>query len=268
MTRVPLTGAGSGGFKVTDVPQSEGDALIWFYNHTSGPSWTDHTNWLVTPTVDDWFGVTVAGGHVTQVDLGGNNLNGDTGAWPIEDLSSLTILYLDANPSLSGDIGGWAPPASLQNLFLYATGLSGDVSGWTLWAALASLYLYASSISGDISSWTLPAGMKSLRCYSSGISGTPVISSNTAMREYYYQDCGLIQANVNAILLGIYNRRAAFAYATPGLNVGGTNDAPSGVYQDATPPTTGLEYVYKLANDPDAEGFNKWTITYTGGVAP
>jgi len=107
-----------------------------------------------------------------------------------------------------------------------------------------------------------------LHLYSTSVSGAPSIASNTAMRQYYYQGCGLSQANVDAILLSVYNRRAAFTYATPALNVGGTNAAPSGVYQDGDPPTTGLEYVFELATDPEAEGFNKWTIAWNGGSAP
>jgi hypothetical protein len=70
-------------------------------------------------------------------------------------------------------------------------------------------------------------------------------------------------AQVDAWVSAIYQRRAAFTAATPTLTIGGTNQAPSGVYQNATPPTTGKEYIYKLVNDPDLEGFKKWSITYT-----
>jgi hypothetical protein len=77
-----------------------------------------------------------------------------------------------------------------------------------------------------------------------------------------YQNCGLSQADVDAVLAAIYARRASFTATAPSLNISGTNADPSGVYQDADPPTTGLEYVYELRNDPEAEGFKKWTITY------
>ena len=26
--------------------------------------------------------------------------------------------------------------------------------------------------------------------------------------------------------------------------------------------TTGKEYIYEIVNDPETEGFNKWTVTY------
>ena len=190
---LPLTGAGpsAGGFTPADVPQAEADALIWLYDNTAGDSWTDNTGWKTDPVVDNWFGVTVAGGHVTQVLLNTNNLNGNIAAFPFDDLASLTNLYLN-NTTVSGD---------------------------------------------------------------------PDISSNTAMRVYHYQDCGLAQADVDAVLQGIYNRRASFTYATPALNIGGTNAAPGGVYQPACPPGTGTEYRFELVNDSCGDGFNKWTIT-------
>jgi len=95
------------------------------------------------------------------------------------------------------------------------------------------------------------------------VSGTPNIASNTAMANYQYQSCGLLQANVDAILAGIYARRAAFTALAPALNVGGTNQAPSGVYADEDPPVTGKGYAYELVVDPETEGFKKWTITFT-----
>jgi hypothetical protein len=94
------------------------------------------------------------------------------------------------------------------------------------------------------------------------------MTSAVALRDFQYQNCGLLEADVDAVLAAIYARRASFTYATPSLNVGSDNEAPSGIYQDGDPPTTGLEYVYELANDPESEGFNTWVITYNGGVAP
>jgi len=275
-----------GGFKVTDVPQSEGDALIWLYKNTNGPNWTNNTNWLQTHTVGNWFGVTVAGGHVTVVNLNTNNLIGNIGAFPVHNLPSLTTLYFHSNAglsgniggwalpatlrflhlfitSLSGNIGGWALPAALTQMGLYNTGVSGDIGGWTLPASLVWLYLYNTSLSGDIGGWTLPTSLIYLHIYSTSLSGTPDISGNTGMRDYRFDACALIQANVDAILLSVYNRRMAFIFATPALKIGGSDAAPSGLYQAACPPTTGKEYAYELVNDSCLDGFNKWTVAFT-----
>jgi len=142
-----------------------------------------------------------------------------------------------------------------------ATGAIGDISGWTLSASRTHLYLDNFSVSGDISGWTLPVSLVVLSLYNTSVSGCPSLASAVALKELSYQDCALPEATVDAILLAIYNRRASFTDASPTANLGGTNDNPSGVYQDATPPTTGMEHKYKLEMDPDAEGFNKWAIT-------
>jgi hypothetical protein len=61
---------------VTEIPEIECVALVEFYTHTSGPGWWNHLNWVVTNTPSDWYGVTVTSGHVTGLDLSGNNLSG------------------------------------------------------------------------------------------------------------------------------------------------------------------------------------------------
>jgi hypothetical protein len=93
------------------------------------------------------------------------------------------------------------------------------------------------------------------------------------------------QAAVGNVIESIWDARARFTYATPALNVGGTNAAPSG--HVAAPPGGGASnsdwnwnagtgkyepltagaMIWNLAKDVNLEGFKKWTITYNGGVA-
>ena len=47
---------------VSDVTLAECQALVAFYASTNGASWTNHTNWLQTSTVGNWYGVTVSEG--------------------------------------------------------------------------------------------------------------------------------------------------------------------------------------------------------------
>jgi len=61
---------------VTDVPQIECEALVALYESTNGAGWYNNDNWLVTLTVSDWYGVTVALGYVTTINLNYNNLIG------------------------------------------------------------------------------------------------------------------------------------------------------------------------------------------------
>jgi hypothetical protein len=61
---------------VTEIPQSECEALVALYNSTNGPGWLDNTNWLETTTPCSWYGVLCSGGHVYDVDLSSNQLSG------------------------------------------------------------------------------------------------------------------------------------------------------------------------------------------------
>ena len=257
----------SGGLRAIDIPQSEMNALIAFYHATDGDNWTDNTGWLTDPMVGNWFGVTVSGGHVTEIDLHANNLVGSIADFAIDDLSALVDFRIYST-SVSGDISGWVLPATLVTFRINSTSVSGDISGWVLPATLVSFYVYSTSVSGDISGWVLPATLVSFYVFSTSVSGVPVMTSAVAISNYQYQGCGLAQACVDGVGKSIYDDWARLNCATPSLSIGGTNATPSGVYQDATPPTTGLEYIYKLANDPDATGNNTWPIAWNGGSAP
>lgn len=214
-TRKAILGAGE--YRSSDVPQSEANALIAFYDATGGPAWTTKQGWGWDPVVNNWYGVTVAGGAVTQVLLEANNLVGAIGSI-LEPLTSLVFLNIGNN--------------SISTL---------DVSSMT-WMTL--IYCYVTSISVlDVSSLTL---LRRLYCHGNGMSA----------------------AQVDTIVKTIYDNWAAYTYATPELNISGTNAAPGGTYQDGDPPTTGLEYVYEIANDPESTGNETWAVTYTGGTAP
>gem|GEM_PF-4331480 len=56
------------------VSKAECEALVDLYNSTNGPGWANSTNWLTSPDVETWHGVTDAGGHVTDVNLYNNDL--------------------------------------------------------------------------------------------------------------------------------------------------------------------------------------------------
>ena len=227
----------------TDIPPGEADALKLLYDLTDGDNWNTNTNWGLTATANDWFGVTVAGGVVTIISLINNALDGNAATWQPGDFAGLLVLELRVNPNLAGSVSAWdfSSLTSLTNIRIHVTALSGDLNPWG----------------------ALPATLVNLRVRNTSISGAPDLSLAVALADFQYQDCSLSQADVDANLQAIYDNRADFTNATPALNIGGTNSAPSGVYQDATPPTTGKEYIFKLENDPDTEGFNKWTITYT-----
>ncbi|MCA9325067.1 hypothetical protein KDA23_03315, partial [Candidatus Saccharibacteria bacterium] len=51
-------------------------ALVDLYNATSGPSWTNKTNWLSSSPINSWFGVRMLNGRVDSLLLFDNNLVG------------------------------------------------------------------------------------------------------------------------------------------------------------------------------------------------
>ncbi len=169
-----------------DIPDAECQALYALYQQTGGDLWTDNSNWLTSAPAGTWHGITVEGGHVTEIDLGFNNLTGTfprdlvhhflvsltqlesldlhfnnlTGTIPqdLGNMSSLRWLYLNQN-----DFTGEIPPelANLPNLLrlnVYGNELSGSIPPEL--GTMTSLYyldLYDNNLTG-----TIPPGLGSL----------------------------------------------------------------------------------------------------------
>ena len=105
---------------VNQIPSTECEALVALYTNTDGPSWVDNSGWLATVTPCTWSGIECAGGHISYISLGYNQL---TGILPPElgNLSHLRVLGLSVN-QLYGPI-----PAELGSLSeLVALEMSGN----------------------------------------------------------------------------------------------------------------------------------------------
>jgi Leucine-rich repeat (LRR) protein len=135
---------------VTQIPQTECEALVALYNTTGGDYWTYNANWLVTNKPSDWYGVSVSSGHVTGIHLDSNQL---TGSIPPElgNLAALERLYLFKN-QLSGSI----PPelgnlTALEHLYLYENQLTGSIPPELgNLTALQELWLQSNQLTGSI----------------------------------------------------------------------------------------------------------------------
>ena len=135
---------------VTEIPQSECEALVALYNSTNGASWKTNTNWLQTNTPCSWYGVTCGNGHVTQLILDNNQMSGSIPP-ELGNLTNLTYLDLEID-YLSGSI----PPelgnlTNLTYLNLSNNKLSGSIpSELGNLSNLTDLVLSTNQLSGNI----------------------------------------------------------------------------------------------------------------------
>ena len=148
-----------------------------------------------------------------------------------------------------------------------------DMSAWTptnwrLYSMPAGTYTIDSQ---HMSAWTptywwlydMPAGLTFT------INATH-FAGWTTTTNFQAQDNSLLQADVNKLLYGMYQASVVPRTAANGtINVGGTNAAPSGVFQAAAAcpvdaATPGKEVQHELLNDGCGVGFNVWaTVTVT-----
>lgn len=101
---------------VKTIPVEECKALIALYNSTNGKNWKDQIGWMSNNDPCTWHGVDVDGnsigvrncdaGHVQDIRLANNNLNGDI-PQEMKSLANLTYLNLGNNQleSISPELG-------------------------------------------------------------------------------------------------------------------------------------------------------------------
>ena len=82
-----------------DFRESDSLAIVALFDSTNGASWTTNTNWKTDEPIDNWYGITVTDGRITQIDLNQNNLAG-TIPDEIGNLSALGFLALYKNHTI------------------------------------------------------------------------------------------------------------------------------------------------------------------------
>jgi len=135
---------------VTEIPQTECQELVTFYNSTNGASWTKKMGWLNTNTPCSWYGITCEGGHIDVIHLYENSLNGTL---PNLNLPNLTELFLGSN-QLTGTIPDFNLP-NLTRLYLYDNQLTGTIPNFNL-PNLTEFALGGNQLTGTIPNFNLP----------------------------------------------------------------------------------------------------------------
>ena len=215
-------------------------------------------------------------GSITLVDANTDLVVSDLAQF--SKLINVQTFYLHANAGLRGDLRSVAAMTSMKYLLLAADPLiTGDLSSLAAMTQMQILYLYSDPlISGSISSLSNMSVLRLLYLYSTNVSAGS-ISGLVAIQDLRIYSMGWLTADVDTVIDSMWAARANYTYATPALQIGGTNQAMTGNviapeegddwHQDGAtwiPLTTGAK-AYDLAKDVNGEGFKKWTITYTGG---
>lgn len=182
--------------KVTDVPQAECEALLVLYSTTNGSGWLNKTGWMESLTLGEWYGVKVAKGHITSLNLSKNQLKGYLPA----DLGALTYLgYLDLNNNaLTGNIPSeLGSLTELRSLILSFNQLTGQIpaslgSLSKLTILLLSENQLNGSVPGELSNL---ANLQQLFLYENQLTGSlPVSLINlTSLKSFGFYSTNLCE---------------------------------------------------------------------------
>jgi len=129
---------------VTEIPQSECEALVDLYEGADGPNWINNDGWLATTTPCSWHGVTCSGGSVSQLHFFSNGLS----SLPpqIGNLTNLTELFLVSNQLgiLPPEIGNLTNLTELSLSYNRLSSLPSEIGNLT---NLMGLFLISNQLS-------------------------------------------------------------------------------------------------------------------------
>ncbi len=169
---------------VTEIPVAECQELLNLYNSTSGPNWISNTDWNVTNTPCSWYGVSCSGGHVTELDLNSNDLNGPVPNFG--NLPSLTVLYF-YNNQLTGSIPNFNLP-NLTELSLADNQLDGSLPDFSNLPNLTGLHLSGNQLSGPIPDFSNRPNLTYLYLMNNQLSGPIPNFNNLPNLTFLYLD--------------------------------------------------------------------------------
>lgn len=130
------------------IPQTELSALVDLYNNTQGDNWNQ--SWDMNSDINTWSGITVVDGHVSEIRMLFNNLEGPLPA-SLSDLKELKVLELSFN-KLSGNLpSSLGKLSKLEVLALNGNMLEGNMpDSFSDLLELKQLHLSSNQLSGNV----------------------------------------------------------------------------------------------------------------------
>lgn len=129
---------------------AERNWLTALYTATNGAQWVAHDNWNgTTGTECMWFGVRCVNGHVLELDLFGNNLDGTLPSLaPLTDLRAIDVRF----NALHGSLPALSAPTSLTQFQVSGNQLSGAIPSISSLANLVDFEVDQNAFTGSLPS--------------------------------------------------------------------------------------------------------------------
>lgn len=217
---------------------------------------------------------------ITDITINTDLISGDATSQILKcaNLGSLTAFQ---NTSLYADLS--VIMARCSKLVSLTCGGSKFFGGLSIFSSLPMTKIdlnYCSLVTGSVSE--LPVSVLTVILYNSANITSGSLAHLISARQIDLRSIPWLTADADVVIDSIWAARANYTYATPSLNIGGTNQAPTGTvgapvegtdwHQDGVTwiPLTAGAKIYDLAKNVNGEVRTAaWTITYTGGsIAP
>ncbi len=213
---------------VAEIPQTECETLVNFYDSTNDNGWENNTGWNATNTPCSWEGITCHNGRVIVIDLPNNNLVGT-----LPDLSaliSLTSLRLhnlqsiETKNQLSGSIPNLSSLKKLENLNLGLNKFTGSIPELSTLTNLVAFHLSGNALTGNIPDLS---NLANLQYFSLGVNNLtgqiPSLKNLTKLKTLYLysnQLEGLIPSELSELtdLEKVYLYKNNFSGSIPDLS--------------------------------------------------
>jgi hypothetical protein len=195
------------------------------------------------------------------------------GTWQMRIMQPLNVTYFDLRDTKATCAAGTIRKMSNLTVLIMLGGVTvattaGEIGSLVkltdvLFDTLPNLVIGAGEVGRLVNLTYLSMGAVS------GVAPQAGFENLTKLGTLTYQNV-LSQAQVDAVLIGLWTAAQAGAKANGGvITMASGNAAPSGVYGAANPPTTGKAAAYELINDSAGviPAGKEWTtITVTGGL--